>query len=377
MASPDIRPYLDLTLADKTAQGLFDQAKVDALVKLPGWVPEEGNTEVVLLEGFALEVQQLVFAINRLPAAMTEIVLKALFGFTRDPGTRPTATVTFTLADSLGHTIPAGTRLRLPLGGGLPAITFVTDVDLVVAAAATTGTVAVTGDRYTSAANGTAIGTALELLDPISYVDSVEFATAAAGGINPEDGPTFLTRGTVGLSRLRSTLVLPADFAVAARDISPVYRSTAIDKWDANLAHTAGTIAGHVTVAVRALAGASLSGGQLAAVLDYLTPKAQANLGVHVMNAGVHAQDVTVTIHKLAGFSDADVIANVTATLEAYLSADTWDWSSTVRRNNLISLVTHTAGVDYVISMGTPGADVPLPDPGTLVTTGTLLVSVA
>src|SRR4051794_20833934 len=114
MPSPDVTDLVELTLYDKGPFDLVDRALADAAPKLPGWVPREGNTELVLLEAMALPVAELIYAVNRLPGAVLDVLLR-LYGITRNLGAPAAATVRFTLADALGHNLPAGTRVALPL----------------------------------------------------------------------------------------------------------------------------------------------------------------------------------------------------------------------------------------------------------------------
>src|SRR5687768_10446156 len=110
--TPDLSDYVDLTLYDRDAAALVERALLDATLKLPGWVPREANTEVVLIEALALELVELVYAVNRLPSAVT-MALLGLFDVTRDDGTAPTVDIEVTAVDAAGYTVPAGTLFRL------------------------------------------------------------------------------------------------------------------------------------------------------------------------------------------------------------------------------------------------------------------------
>jgi hypothetical protein len=176
MPSPDLQSYSSLTLYDVDPRALVDRAVTDGLVKFPGWTPREGNTELALIELLGLEVAEAVFAINRLPDAVVEVLMR-LFGITRNLGAPAAATATFTLSDALGHVIPAGTRVRLELAAG-QAVDFTTDVALVVAGGAVAGTVAITAVTSTADANGTGPGVSLALVDAVPYIETVVTATA-------------------------------------------------------------------------------------------------------------------------------------------------------------------------------------------------------
>lgn len=361
MPSPDVTAYVDLTLADRTPGDLVDRALVDAVSKLPGWVPREGNTEVVVLEADALMVAELVFAINRLPGAVTE-VLARLFGLERDNGTPPTATVEFQLSDTLGHVIPAGTLLRLTVGTDV--LTFATDEDLAVVAPADTGVVAVTGTDATDVANGTAAGTVLEVLTPLMYVDAAELATAVADGVNPEDGGTFLTRAVQRFARLTETLVLPRHFELAALEDPAVARALALDLYDPAVGPAPGDNPGHITVAVIGQGAALLSAPAKAALEAALEEDALANLDVHVIDPTITAVEVDVVVVRDIAYAEADVEAAILDALDLYLSPETWEWGGTVYVNEVIALVDAVPGVRRVVDVQLDGAGVDVPIAG-------------
>jgi hypothetical protein len=110
MASPDVRPYVDLTLFDESAQSIYLTALDYARTALPEYTPREGTIESILLQAFAREVQQAVVAINRVPGAITEILLR-LLDVERSTGSRATAVVKFYGQTTSGFTVPSGTRL--------------------------------------------------------------------------------------------------------------------------------------------------------------------------------------------------------------------------------------------------------------------------
>lgn len=229
MPSPDVSGYVDLTLYDADPETIYDAAIVAAQTRLPDWQPREDNTEVALLEGQAVEVSELVYAVNRTPGAIVEALLR-LFGLDRDPGRQPFADITVTLADNLGHTLPAGSRFLLSTGELTDALELALDADLVIAPGATTGTGTVTAIGVpTSAANATPAGTALGVLDPIPYVNTAVLATALGGGTDPEDGQAFLDRGIVRLQRLVTSLVRADQFTAAALEQPYVARATTAD----------------------------------------------------------------------------------------------------------------------------------------------------
>ena len=376
MTAPDVRPYVDLTLYDRTAQQIFDTALILALTKLPGWVPREGNTEVVLLEAMAAEAEELTFQINRLPGAVTEVLLR-LFGLTPAPGRAADATATFVAADVLGHEVPAGTRVRLNFAPGIEPVDFTTNAALAIPAGQNTGTIGITAMEVGRRAHGGTSGQVLQLLDSIVFINSVTLASVPGNGEEPETSVEFLTRGVQRLARLVTTLVLPDHFTAAALEDPAVERATTIDNFDGSLGTgSPGDHPGHVTVAVGGTNGAALTAPTKTALEATLESQAVAMLDVHIVDPTITDVDVTVTVRRLASHTDAQVEANVVAILDEYLNPDTWPWAATVRYNELIAIIDRAAGVDYVVSLTVPAADLPLTGVAPLANAGTITVTV-
>lgn len=378
MPSPDLTDLVDLTLYDKGPFELVDRALADAVVKLPGWRPLEGNTELVILEGVGLTVAELIYAVNRLPGAIMDVQLRFL-GVTRNLGSAPTAVVRFALGDTLGHELPAGVRVLLDLGGTADPLVFTTDAPVVAAAGPLTVDSAATATRSTALANGVPAGTALTILDSIPWLNGATIAPAGepVDGVDEEAEADWRARGRQLFTTLRSTLVLARDFTADALNWPGVYRATTIDDWDATALAGAGDVAiGHVSTYVLGEGNVPLSGGAKTALAASMDAKAQANLAVHVGDPTVTPVAVTATVHRLAAYTAAAVQANVVAALEQYLSTDTWQWEAVVRRNDLIGVLDAVEGVRYVESLTTPAADVNLPGAAPLADSGVLTITV-
>jgi uncharacterized phage protein gp47/JayE len=368
MAAPDLSDLNPLLLYDATPSSLVERAVLDAAVKMPDWVPLAGQTEMVLIEAMALEVAELVYAINRLPDGVIDVLLR-LFGVTRSLGTAPTVTVTFTLSSTTGTTIPAGTVVRLDLGAGV-FVDFETDVAVSSGTGDTTVDATATALTSTSAANGTASGTPVELVSPVPFIDSVALGTDVAAGSDPEDSNAWRQRALATFQRLTTTLVLPEHFTAAAMATPGVARATTVDNWNVSA-----SAAGHVTVAVIGAGGAALSGPAKTALQADLEAQCMANLAVHVIDATITDVDVTTEVQALPGYDLATVTANIQAVLEAYLSPDAWAWGGTVRHNELIARIDGAEGVDYVSALTAPAGDAALSGVGPLANLGTLTVT--
>lgn len=380
MPSPDATPYVDLTLLDVSSEQLAAASVHTLASRLPGWQPREASTEVMLLETSAVMVAELIYAINRLPGAVLETLLR-LFDLDRSLGTPATAYAELTVVDALGHTIPAGTRLRLDIDPGTEPVTFTLDADLVVDPGDTAGVAAITAVESTTTPNGAVVGTTLIILDAVPAV-SAKLTTSPAGGTGPEDGAAFLERATPVLARLTDTLVLPDHFTARALElgdqlVAPVYRARTLNLYDADT--DTPDSAGHVTVAVLARDGAELTGPQLTAVDNALEAQALASLSIHVINATVTAVPVEAQVTIRPGYNEAQVLEAAADAVRAWLDPNAWEWSDTVRENELIALLDNVAGVDYVewVLLDGDPVDFALTGPANLAAAGTVDVHTA
>jgi uncharacterized phage protein gp47/JayE len=375
MASPDMTKYVDLRLYDKTPSDIYNAALTTLQANLPTWNPEQTNIEVMLLQAMSVEVAEAAYTINRLPNAMTEVML-GLFGVIRLTGTNPTVTLQFTVTDTSGYTIPAGTQVAMTWPGHTYSYPFFTDVDLVITPSNLTGTGAATGSQATASLNGTLSGTSVELMDSIVAVDSVVTTTNVSGGVDPETDADFYTRGVQVLQRMSQTLVIPEHFTYAALEQTTlVSRATTIDNYDPGTGPNPGDNPGNITVAVYGL-GTTLTAPEKATLEASLSDRASAQLVIHVVDPNMETQNVTCAVKKYPQYSDTEVTDQITAALTDFMSPETWPWSGTLRLNELITVISNCAYVDYVVSMTTPNADVAYGINNTLVTLGTVTLTI-
>jgi uncharacterized phage protein gp47/JayE len=355
---PDMSAYVDLRIYDRTDQEIFDGALAALKSNMPGWVPREGHTEVLLLEAVALEGAEFIVAANRLPGAVLEALLQ-LFGVFKDYGAAPTVTATVKVADTVGHTIPAGTRMYLTTVDGTGVVTMLVEPPgLTIPAGSSQGSISLIGDVFTDSVNGAPAGTGLVLASPMSYVDSITLNESVADGRDAETDEAWRDRGVQTLARLTSTLVTPRQFVAAALTRPEVSRAVAVDNTDPTSGAGVGNSPGHITVAVLGDGGASLSAMAKGDVEEMLEDQAIAQLDVHVTDIAIQTVTMTVVVTQSdASLDPAFVLANVEGAIMAYLDPMTWQFGLKIYRNELISLVDQVEGVGRVVSVAITGAD--------------------
>lgn len=370
--SPDYTPFVDLTLYDKSPSDILAAGVATLQSRLPDWVPTATNIEMLLMEAVAVEVGEALFTLNRLPGNLVRQVL-TLYGVTRDPGAPPVVSITFTAQDNTGYTVPSGTEVAILLPTG-EYMSFFTQLDLNITAPNTTGTITAAATVYTNIANGIASGTDVEMVDSIVGIVSAVTSSDVADGELPETEAAFTQRGVQRLQRLVDTLVIPDHFVQAALENTLVYRANAIDNWNSEGTNGPGEDPGYIAVVVYGESDA-LTTEQKAALQADLELRSATNLIVTVIDPTVVSVNVTAVVKVDDGYTEAAVLANVVAALQDYLAPSNWDWSGTVRVNELISVIDQVTGVSYVSSLTLPATDIQIGEGLTIVNAGTLNIT--
>lgn len=133
---------------------------------------------------------------------------------------------------------------------------------------------------------------------------------------------------------------------------------------------------GYITIAVYGPNG-PLTATQKADMQAQMDAAAQANLGISVIDPTVTTVNVTASVKAALGYLAADVQTAVQTALAAYLNVQSWPWSPMVYLNSLLTVIGNVAGVDHVISVTAPAADVALPGIAPLASLGTATITVS
>ncbi len=367
--------------------------------KITGWQPSEGQLEVWTIEAMSGEMADVGTLVSQVPKAIFRY-LGTLYGILPIQATAAQTTSTWTLSDSLGHTILAGTQVSIADGSGnQQPFTVISDVIVPAGQSATTaGQVHLVAVFPGSASNaiGTAAGT-INLLDSLAWVTSIAQVATTTGGVDAESDDDYLSRLAVKLQTVSPRPILPNDFAILARDIAGVQRAVAIDGY--NPADGSFNNERYVTVVSLDSLGAGVSLPIRTEVQDYLDSLREINFVVATTDPVVTLVDVTTTFHTLTGWAVADVEDLVLGTINDFLDSSVWGiqtdgdnpanpitWNNTtvIRYNEFVTAISNTQGVDYVdtLTFGEHGSSqaaadltltgvVPLPTPGpSIVVTG-------
>jgi len=349
---------------------------------IPGFVPKEAHLEVWVIEIIARMTAETRYLFNLVPDSIFRYFGESLLNIPPIEGSYATALTTWTMLDTAGYTIPAGTQVAYRVAGDKLAV-FYTIEERVVAP----GDISTSGVRIQSPVAGTllnGIGPAgLELVDSLSYVNTVVAAGPTSGGVDPETNFEYLSRLRDELTLLTPRFVLAADAAVLARRIPGVARALGID----NYSPITATLGNEkmMTLAVVGEDGLPLSAGVKADVEEYLESLRELNFVLYVVDPTYTTVNVTFVVVALPGFDLASIDNAATQAVTEYLSPAVWaggsetppSWRTSekyVRYLEVAEVLNRVEGVNYVDSLTVNGGTAnvllagiaPLPTVGTV-----------
>lgn len=199
----------------------------------PGWTPADGNLDVWIVKAMAFKAAESRTLASNVPDDIFGSLGSSLYAIPPIDSVAATGDTTWTLSDTAGHTIPAGTFVGVRNANG-DLVTFVTLADVIVAPGSSVtaaGEVAIRATDSGTVGNG--FSGVVELVDTFDWVTSIALVSSTGGGIDPETNPVYLDRLSRKLQSLSTVPILNADFANAAKDADPgVFRAVAIDLYN-------------------------------------------------------------------------------------------------------------------------------------------------
>jgi len=208
MASPDFRPYVDLTLFDIQPRDIYDGAVENAQTIIPELQVRPGTLEDALFQAMSFVGGELVASLNRLPNGLMEGILN-LMGFSRIQATYATGTATFTLVDSSGGTIRAGTQIGYTddTEGFSTFHTFRTVEDVTIAPGnSTSAAVDIIADAAGTKPSLLVSGLSMVVVSASNRILSAALASDVVSGVASESDISYFSRGASYLASLSSSL---------------------------------------------------------------------------------------------------------------------------------------------------------------------------
>lgn len=383
------------TNPDILAQQTFDYIKTQN----PNWSELNNSLDVWIIRAICILAAQ-----NRAIASDVQDDIFRYFGLSLvglppNDSISAIGTTTWTLNDSLGHTIPAGTMVGIRDASN-NLIPFQTIVDITVApgsSATTSGEVTIRAVDPGVSANDLGLGVVpinIELIDVLDWVaaSGVSLVTATTGGVDAESDSAYLTRLATKMRRLSTRPILPDDFSSMALDADPtIYRVVALDGY--NPGDNTYNNERMITLAGVQADGTNISGGAKTAIESLLESNREITFEVHVIDPTVTTINVATSIKVLDGFDSTAVHDAVVDAIHSYINKANWgidptltDFSArrtwietpTIYYNNVLTVIGNVTGVGHVtaLTLNTGTANINLTLPAALAHYGTVAVTI-
>jgi hypothetical protein len=379
---------------EQLAEDCFDQMQS----WYPTWEPDENALDVRMFRTLATVIGAplatlLVAELERIFGRFGEVV----FGLAPQVAVAATAETTWTAIDNAGYTIAAGTQVAIATAGDTTVGFRVLSEVSIPAGSTATAAGEVVIEAVIAGADGNGLDGDPELIDALTWVDSIVQTTAeTSGGEDAETPDEYLDRLRETLTLLSDHAILPRDVEILAMQVPGVGRALALDTY--NPADSTFDNEKYVAVAVTDEEGAALSSPVKDAVEALLALHREVNFVFNAMDPDEFNQvKVSTTVTALAGFDSAGIETAVEQAITDYLDSANWGvpdpnqdapggWvnRTTVHRNELIALVSNVEGVDVVTALtlalqaGVLGtADVALVGDAPLTQAGTVICTVA
>jgi hypothetical protein len=300
--------------------------------RFPNWKPADGNLDYAILQTISTEAAQLRELASSVPDAIFRIFGAGLIALPPLNATPATVATTWTMVDSAGYTIPAGTLVGIapPSGNQLVAFQVANSV-IVLPGTNVTGIGAVQLIALIDGAAGSGIGTAggtVQLIDALAFVASITQVAPTAGGIDAEDDPTYFIRLKSQLAMMSPRLIVPNDFAIAAKS-QGAFRALAIDGY--NPVDSSSGNAKMIAIAGLDLTGAPISAALKTTIAAYVNTLREVNFIVNMIDATINSIDVTYTAVALPGYDHTLLLNSINSALKSLLSSATWATDPSIR----------------------------------------------
>lgn len=326
----------------------------------PGWQPAPGGFDWLLIESVATMLSE---AAGLFSDATTSIFRHAglnIFNVPPIDAAPASATTTWTVQDTAGYTVPAGTQISYQAAGGDQQV-FATTRSVTIPPGSSTATgVVVTATVPGAAGNGLTAPTVLDSTVP--WVTGVTQAIATSGGEDGETDDQYLARLPIEIE-VQKTPVRERDFAAVALRVPGVGRAVALDGWNT----TSDTLGNEKTVGVvvATTTGQSCTVDVKAAVKAAIEAVREVNFVVGVADPTTTSITIAYAATCYPGYLTTDVKARVDAAILAFLDpawwgvpvgqtgvdSTTWLNEPVVRVNDLVAVIDGVDGVRAVTSV--------------------------
>lgn len=305
---------------DVDLQDLIDRALERIADQVPGWVPREGHLEVAVIEELARLVVETYAVAADVPDRIFSAYGREMHGITQGAGAAAVGTVRFTATDTAGYNVPAGTLVAWRVTGD-QRIYFTTNATVTIPPGSNTGTVAVTAETDGEDGNGLGPGE-VEIVDGLAFLDSAELLDATGGGEDPETDEAYRDRLADELRLLAPRPILPADFAVFARQTPGVHRALVLDLYDPT--DQSNDNPRTVTLVPVGADGTPPGSEVLDQLIADMQARREVNFVIHTTGPNYTPVDVAFTIEPADDWDDPDAVDAAEQAVADWISPARW-----------------------------------------------------
>ncbi len=374
---------------DAIAQQVFS----DLAANVPGWQAHDGNLDTWIVEAFAEVGAEIRALASDVPASIFTTYGELVLGIPPQLDIAASGLATVTAVDAQGYTLDPGATFALAASGD-NLVAFATLQEVTIAVGDDSADNVPFAAVLTGAAGNGLVGVG-QMLDPITWVASVNVPQATSGGQDAETPEAYLDRLTNLLRMVALRPVLPQDFAILALQVPGVGRAVAMNLY--NPADGTWANPRTVTLVLTDDNGQPCPAPVKAAVTAQLEGLREVNWVIHVIDPVYEAIAVVFDVVAFAGQDVSVVHDTCVSNLTAYLQPAMFRLGALspaiaggevippptsgqpARRqfvyvNELVSLLDRSLGVDRVISVTVNGtaADHQLAHPYSLPTPGAI-----
>jgi hypothetical protein len=347
MSTQDTFVQLPMTT---TAADLADLAIGYLQAQWPGWMPNDADLETIQIEALSLPASDLANQAAQMPLAALIAFGTKLLGQPYGTGAPATTTVTFTMADSAGYTVPAGSQVEID------GFAFQTTADLIVAVGQTSGHAVVSSTISTAQANG--LGHAISPISVPAWVVALAVSGGlTSGGADPQSDQDYANQISRDRLLTSKALVTLIDYEFTALDQPGIGRAKA----------EYGTSVRNITVYLTDTNGNACSTTVKNDLLAlYQSPSTRCvNAIPAVADPTYTTINVTYAVVSNVGTDPTNLVTMCNAAIADELSplgwgvpssgdpqaqVTTWLNETTVHINRIVSVIGRIAGVNYVSS---------------------------
>jgi hypothetical protein len=348
---------------EATPQQLLEETVAEMEAQLPNWDANLGEYEMILF-------QAIVFRIAMPFLQLASQVDSAIFfewgaqivNVQPHEATKATVTSTWKVKNGAGYTIRAGTQVDIARSGDERlGFIVVSDVEVPEGSEETAA-----GEVLLEAVEAGLEYEGLEgegiLVDALDWVlpKGIAIVGASSGGSDAEEPDHYLGRLAETMQTFIEGVVIGRDVEIVARNVAGVGRALAIDNF--NLLTEEDEQEKTTTVILTDSEGEPVAAGVKEAVEAKLEESREVNYIFTLGSATYNEIDVEAVIVPMQGFDQATVAAQVKVAIEDFLApttfgqqppgdASSWVNSTTLRYQDLTTVVNNTEGVDYASTL--------------------------